>query len=186
MYDKTPANETEELKKRVELTDRNFRRAQAAFMVVVLFSFVVVFGFLINIAAQATDQLKQQAVLLEQQRQSTEELKRDATEKLNQQTEYIKCIAEFFASGDRENRVLADIETSCKVVEKPASASSFTWPAPTGQTTNLQSPQMGVQRQGPNPQTPNGPPEQPPADNQPTVIEATFDQLCQLGLLCRQ
>lgn len=102
---------TRELIATIEQKDRRFRTAQAVFMAFLLLSLLAVVFVQLRTLAGVQEQLKQQGVLLEAQRENTEDLK-STTAKVSRQ---IDCIAEFFTQRDRSTATIKDLE-QCVIV----------------------------------------------------------------------
>ncbi len=115
----------------IDLKDKRFRIAQTVFMFIVGAAFIGTFGFLVVLLTNAQDQLAQQRVLLDQQKtlsvqqkEATEELKKDTSAKLDRQAEYIKCIAKLFAEHEAGTTTIDNLEL-CAVTERPLDSLGF-------------------------------------------------------------
>lgn len=165
---------TQRLIQDIERKDRRFRIAQTVFMVLLIGGFVAG-GFLANQAyqsAQAQRDRDNAAVI------------QAVNDKLDRQSEQLRCIVEFFTIEDRANLVITSVE-DCFDVNRTSQDDSddsafsaegeqspnFT-PGPTGpqQTIDPQSP--GLSPVGPTPQQPSEPtPEpEPPAEDPPVEV----------------
>lgn len=104
----------------VELKDRRFRIAQTVFMAMVFIAMAAVILFQFRIQAGIQEQLKQQAVLLQAQKQNTDELKKNTTDQLSKVSAQLDCIASFFATRNRTEATITDLE-QCTIVRSDGS-----------------------------------------------------------------
>lgn len=105
---------TQRLIANIEKKDRRFRVAQAIFMALVALAMIVL--LLLNYVQliQKNHLLGQQGALLQQQKDSTEELKRNTNDRLDKVDNHIDCIAKFFAQSNRAELSIADLQ-SCSI-----------------------------------------------------------------------
>jgi hypothetical protein len=168
---------TKDLERTVEVSDRRYRFWHGVFMIVVVAALFGLLSFAIKSAEQAGTQLTQQKVLLEQQRASTDELKRNTTEQLDRQERYIRCIAEIFASHQGGTVKIEDLDT-CSVSERQVTSTATPSSTPRTAQTSTTPTQPG-QSAAPSPQPETENPQGPP----PGILEQLFDRgLTWLGL----
>lgn len=102
---------TRQLIAKVESKDRKFRMAQAVFMAII---FVILAGVIVvqlRTLNGVQEQLKQQEILLNEQKKNTDEIK-NTTANVSKQ---IDCIAQFFAMRNRTEVTIEDLE-NCRIV----------------------------------------------------------------------
>lgn len=163
------------LKDDATIKDRRFQIAQGVFMVTVSIAIAGVLLLLYNNTEQARAQLVLQQTLLEQQKKTTDDLKKNTADQLSRQTRYIECIAKFFANPDRTKLVIADLDAcllqqvgivpSESVSDSPPNnspplASSSPTSPPTAAITQPSSSPSPAPSSSPSPATASPPPSQ--------------------------
>jgi hypothetical protein len=186
----TPAEKQDhyDLLHRIEKNDRRFRLAQSVFMTIIGLILVglVAAQFVVinNFQSQSSERAKSLKVLQESNQRLGEENKG-----LNQQTNrYIQCIARFFATTDRQTRVLTDLD-KC-TYEQNGQAVPGVDIHPTTEGPNTQGPQNtapfteneGTPGEAPvqpsQPTTPQQPAERPPARVLGIPVCIPFTNVC--------
>lgn len=148
-----------------ETKDRRFRIAQGIFMgiVFIVLAFVVFFQQVTLVAVR--EQLRQQGILLQQQKDNTDELKKNTEEQLGKVSSQLDCIAQFFANRNRTTAIITDLE-QCRIVNADGSVlqatpstpnNSTVTPTPSGSSTSpaVNTPTPSNTQQPPNSSTGN-------------------------------
>lgn len=203
-----PLTKIDGLRKDVERKDRRFRAAQTIFMTVVIVVLLGVLAMLYNNTEQLRAQVnsieelaKKQAATALEIKHSTDELKKDSAAQSDKVIRYVECLAQFFATTDRANRVISDLQ-NC-VVQKVSA--SWAEPGPQNTSPQVATTQGGVQNvpplsgqgggqispppaQQPQPQpTPNNPPAGPQSVTLGDVLNTVLtNPTCLIGIQCRQ
>ena len=161
----SPTAGTRALVTEVERKDRRFRTAQAIFLSLIFCILIGVVYVQLRTLAGVQEQLKQQAVLLEEQKKNTEDLK-DTSAKVSRQ---LDCIAEFFATRDRSDAHITNLD-QCTIVRPDGTIVAPTFSqgaAPTQTPTTDPQPQT---QNSPQPISPDMPGLEPLNPQQPDPI----------------
>ena len=156
---------TRELIATIEQKDRQFRIAQSIFMAILLLSLLAVVGVQLRTLSGVQEQLRQQGVLLEEQRKNTEDIK-NTTANVSRQ---LDCIAQFFAQRDRQDAVITDLE-QCVIVNEDGSIIELVPLRPPAAATDPQpAPEQSAQAETIDPDSPGLTPLNPQQPADPTA-----------------
>lgn len=114
--DGTPLT-TDELLHLIETNDRRFRVAQAVFM-------FVISGILVTLLFSNYQTIVAFQKQSEERRNAIEKIQQATKDSVDETERYIYCIAQFFASKDRANLIITDLD-NCKITDT-SSASTLT------------------------------------------------------------
>ena len=183
MTDKAPGKSPAEIVQTIEDKDRKFRVAQAIFIGLILVILVLVVAVQFKTLSGVQEQLKQQGILLQEQKKNTEQIQATTAELSKQ----LDCIAKFFAQRNRSESSIADLE-QCTIIRPDGSVvqSLMRAPDPAPETpapaTNSQpiSPNMpGLTPLIPQqPETPEVPPVPDPVEILGIPLCVPFTGLC--------
>lgn len=127
---------------RIEKNDRRFRMAQTIFMSLIGFILVGLIAAQFMVIRSFQDQSAERANGLKQLQQDNKQLAQDNKHLTEQTNRYIQCIAQFFATTDRQDRILTDLDdciyedggtTVPGVIVPPTSSNSAATQLQTGQ-----------------------------------------------------
>lgn len=96
---------------KIERNDRHFRMAQSIFMTLIGLILVGLIAAQFVVINNFQSQSAERAKSLKALQQSNNELAESNKHLSEQSNRYIQCIAQFFASEDRQNRVLEDLDS---------------------------------------------------------------------------
>ncbi len=168
-------------KKNVIASDRRARTSRAVFMVALVGAIaallIITASTLDRVEAQVRNQnqiLNQLSTLLQEQRTSTDDLKKNNADQLDKLTRHIDCLATFFATSDRNDRVIEDVNkcviTSAAPSSDTAPAAAQNAPSPKPGQLTVSPAQSSLQPStSPQDNQQSAPPSQPQA--QPSLIQ---------------
>lgn len=141
---------------RIEKNDRRFRMAQTIFMSLIGFILVGLIAAQFIVINNFQNQSAERAKSLKALQESNQALAQDNKHLTEQTNRYIQCIAQFFATTDRQDRILTDLDqcvyedggtTVPGVIVPPTSSDSTAQPEPTAEPSgNSDNNSQGQQR----------------------------------------